>query len=113
VLLGAGIDVEVCHVREKGVSQVKVKTGKSKNKANAAAVSKAGRRSHPKEDHPAPPCNHSHSKLGPPRNSLLHPIIVDDSDDEEAVTTHNDSSLKRARTMSNSPSFSAKRERLL
>jgi len=116
VLLGAGINVEVCHVREKGVSEVKMKTGKSKNKAlaDAEAKPKAGHGSRSKEDRPASTRHSSDSKLNAKRNAVQQPpIVVGDSDDDGLPPTHNHSFLKRTRTMSDSATVSAKRERLL
>ena len=117
MLLGAGINVEVCHVREKGVSEVKMKTGKSKNKAlaSASAKLKAGQRgSHSKEDRPASTRHSSDSKLNAKRNAAQQtPIVVGDSDDDGPPPTHKHSFLKRTRTMSHSATVSAKRGRLL
>jgi hypothetical protein len=116
VLLGAGINVEVCHVREKGVSEVKMKTGKSKNKAlaDAEAKPKVGHGSRSKKDRPASTRHCSDSRLNAKRNAIQQPpIVVDDSDDDGLPPTHNHSFLKRTRTMSDSATVSAKRERLL
>ena len=116
MLLGAGIDVEVCHVREKGVSEVKIKAGKPKNKILNAASAKhkaEQRRSHSKDDQAASNRQFSDSKLDTKRNSFPPPIVVDDSDGDEPSTTRNHSFLKRTRTVSDPPIFSAKRERLL
>jgi hypothetical protein len=116
VLLGAGIDVEVCHVREKGVSELKAKMGKSKNKVMAAMSTKRKtERLHSpfKEDQSASTRHSSDSKLGAKSNSLQRPIVADDSHGDGLATTDNHSLFKRRRTMSDSATFSAKRERLL
>lgn len=115
VLLGAGIDVEVCFVRETGVSEVKVTMGKPKNRAMAAISTKrktGERRSYPKDDQPASALHSSDSKLGTGSGSLQLPIVVNDSEGDGLATIDNHSFPKRRRTTSDSATFSAKRERL-
>lgn len=126
VLLGAGIDVEVCHVQEKGAQEVKIKTGKSKTKSlaknSAATKTKAQTEEREvKSEHEmkapavtvAPPPPRPVGAFKPSATSKARsrkvPIYEFIEDDDEGTSKDAASSLKRTRSPSTTTIPSAKR----
>lgn len=115
MLLGSGIDVEVCHVTEKGAQpQVKSGRAKSKNKGKAKAKPKPEEDDNDVEsedevdgDRPSVPRRsvsatnvqtpESSTKAKRKSSNLSEVITVVDSDDEAVDASASPASLKRPR----------------